>query len=112
MRGPTAGTGGVLNAAAFSEAAPSVLGNSGRNAFAGPGFYSVDLSAGRSFGLRWLGKGRVLTFRADAYHATNHANLGMPPANTVYKPAPAHIWGRDVWPARNAVWLPRREPAQ
>ena len=81
MRGPTAGTGGVLNAAAFSEAASSVLGNSGRNAFAGPGFYSVDLSAGRSFGLRWLGEGGSLKFRADAYNFLNHTNLGNPNSN-------------------------------
>jgi len=68
----------LLNASAFSAAAPSVLGTSGRNAFIGPGFYSLDLSLARSIGLRWLGEGTRLTFRADAYNFLNHANLGNP----------------------------------
>ncbi len=71
----------LLNASDFSEAAPSVVGNSGRNAFIGPGFYSVDLSVARSFGLPWLGEGGRLTFRADAYNVLNHANLGNPDSN-------------------------------
>jgi hypothetical protein len=75
---PVAGGQQLLNPAAFSEAAPSVLGNSGRNAFTGPGFYSMDVSLARSFGLRWLGEGGRLTFRADAYNFLNHANLGNP----------------------------------
>jgi outer membrane receptor protein involved in Fe transport len=75
---PVAGGMRLLNYSAFSEAAPSVLGNSGRNAFTGPGFYSMDVSVARSFGLRWLGEGGRLTFRADAYNFLNHANLGNP----------------------------------
>ncbi len=71
----------LLNASDFSEAAPSVVGNSGRNAFIGPGFYSVDLSLARSFGLPWLGEGGRLTFRGDAYNVLNHANLGNPDSN-------------------------------
>src|SRR5260370_22415329 len=55
-----------------------MLGNAGRNAFGGPGFYNVDLSIGRSFGLRWLGEGGRLAFRADAFNVLNHANLGNP----------------------------------
>ncbi len=75
---PVPGGERLLNYSAFSEAAPSVLGNSGRNAFTGPGFYSMDVSVARSFGLRWLGEGGRLTFRADAYNFLNHANLGNP----------------------------------
>jgi hypothetical protein len=75
---PVAGGEQLLNPSAFSEAAPSVLGTSGRNAFTGPGFYSLDVSVARSFGLRWLGEGGRLTFRADAYNFLNHANLGNP----------------------------------
>jgi hypothetical protein len=75
---PVPGGERLLNYSAFSEAAPSVLGNSGRNAFIGPGFYSVDVGVARSFGLRWLGEGGRLTFRADAYNFLNHANLGNP----------------------------------
>jgi hypothetical protein len=75
---PVAGGMQLLNPSAFSEAAPSVLGSSGRNAFTGPGFYSLDVSVARSFGLRWLGEGGRLTFRADGYNFLNHANLGNP----------------------------------
>jgi hypothetical protein len=80
LANPVPVTGGMrlLNYADFSEPAASVLGNSGRNAFRGPGFYSVDLSLARSFGLRWLGESGRLTFRADAYNVLNHADLGNP----------------------------------
>jgi hypothetical protein len=75
---PVPGGMRLLNYSAFSEPGPSELGNSGRNAFIGPGFYSLDLSVARSFGLRWLGEGGRLTFRGDAYNVLNHANLGNP----------------------------------
>jgi hypothetical protein len=77
---PVPVTGGVrlLNPAAFAEAATSTLGNAGRNAFGGPGFYSVDLSVARSIALRWLGEGGRLRLRADAFNVLNHANLGNP----------------------------------
>ena len=77
---PVPGGEQLLNPAGFSEPGPSMLGNSGRNAFRGPGFYSLDLSLARSFGLRWLGEAGRLTFRADAYNVLNHANLGNPDA--------------------------------
>jgi hypothetical protein len=56
----------------------STLGNAGRNAFRGPGFYNLDVSIARSAGLRWLGEGASLTFRADAFNLLNHSNLGNP----------------------------------
>ena len=77
---PIAVTGGerLLNPAAFGEPAPSTLGNSGRNAFRGPGLYNIDLSVGRAFGLPWIGEGGRLQFRADAFNVLNHANLNTP----------------------------------
>ena len=80
LANPVPVPGGVrlLNYSDFSEPGASVLGNSGRNAFIGPGFYSLDVSVARSFGVRWLGEGGRLTFRADAYNFLNHANLGNP----------------------------------
>jgi hypothetical protein len=77
---PNPSFGGVtlLNAAAFKNAAISTLGNVGRNAFTGPGFYNLDLAVGRSFPLPWLGEGSRLNFRADAFNVLNHANLGNP----------------------------------
>jgi carboxypeptidase family protein/TonB-dependent receptor-like protein len=79
---PVPVTGGelLLNPAGFAEAAPSTLGNEGRNAFTGPGFYSVDLSLAKSFPIRWLGEGGRLGIRADAFNFLNHVNLGNPDA--------------------------------
>ncbi|HTC32850.1 MAG TPA: TonB-dependent receptor [Bryobacteraceae bacterium] len=79
---PAAVPGGVqlLNPAGFAEPAASVLGNSGRNAFTGPGFYSLDISLSRSFALPWLGEAGRFRIRADAYNILNHANLGNPNA--------------------------------
>jgi hypothetical protein len=77
---PVAVPGGqqLLNAAAFSEAAPSMLGNAGRNDFIGPGFYNLDLSVARSFAVPRLGEAGRLTFRASAFNVLNHANLNNP----------------------------------
>jgi Carboxypeptidase regulatory-like domain/TonB-dependent Receptor Plug Domain len=75
---PVPGGVQLLNAAAFQNAAPSTLGNVGRNVFIGPGFYNLDLSLGRSFALPWLGESGRLNFRADAFNVLNHANLGNP----------------------------------
>jgi len=88
---PAAVTGGVqlLNPAAFGEPAASTLGTSGRNAFTGPGFYSLDLSLARSFHLPWLGESGRLRVRADAYNVLNHANLGNPNAQFTDPLSPA-----------------------
>ncbi len=82
---PTAGAGGVylLNAAAFAMPDPNRPGNSGRNAFRGPGLYNTDISLAHSFRLpavRLLkvSEGPVLTLRADVFNLLNHANLGNP----------------------------------
>ena len=78
---PLAATGGVvlLNEAAFSEPlSGSVDGNSGRNAFRGPGIYNLDFSAGRTFNVRLWHEGARLTVRADAFNILNHANLNNP----------------------------------
>jgi hypothetical protein len=58
----------VLNPADFASAAPSTPGNTGRNAFVGPGFYSFDLSLARAFPLPWLGDAGRPRVRADAYN--------------------------------------------
>jgi hypothetical protein len=88
---PPAVAGGVqlLNPAAFSEPAAGTLGTSGRNAFTGPGFYSLDLSLARSFHLPWLGDSGRLRVRADAYNVLNHSNLGNPNAQFTDPLSPA-----------------------
>jgi hypothetical protein len=68
----------LLNRAAFARARRGE--GHGRNAFRGPGLYSMDLSAARSFRLSRLGESRQLTFRADAFNLLNHTNLGQPVA--------------------------------
>jgi hypothetical protein len=74
--GPAPGGVIVLNRAAFAEPfSASVTGNTGRNAFRGPGLYNLDLSMARSFAVR---EGIRITVRADAFNFLNHANLNNP----------------------------------
>ncbi|MDP8979561.1 MAG: carboxypeptidase regulatory-like domain-containing protein [Acidobacteriota bacterium] len=77
---PVPGGVQLLDPAGFALPAPGSLGNSGRNAFIGPGFYNVDLSVARRFGLRRLGEGGRLNLRADFFNVLNHANLNNPNA--------------------------------
>jgi hypothetical protein len=75
-------TGGrlLLNPANFSSPGPGQLGNTGRNAFRGPGLYNVDVSLSRSFPVKYLGEAGRLTVRVDAFNLLNHANLNNPDA--------------------------------
>jgi len=78
---PKAAPGGVilLNSAAFGQPANgSVVGNTGRNEFSGPGLYNTDISLARSFTLPRLRERARLTLRADAFNILNHANLNNP----------------------------------
>jgi carboxypeptidase family protein/TonB-dependent receptor-like protein len=68
----------LLNSSAFVPAPAGQIGNTGRNAFTGPGFFDTDISLARSFPLRWIGEAGRLTVRADAFNVLNHANLGNP----------------------------------
>jgi hypothetical protein len=68
----------LLNRAAFAQSPDGVQGNTGRNAFRGPGLYNIDISLSRSFPLRWLGEAGRLSFRADAFNFLNHSNLNNP----------------------------------
>jgi len=65
----------LLNPAAFSNPGQNQIGNSGRNAFRGPGVFNVDASVARTFAIR---ERLHLTARADFYDALNHANLNNP----------------------------------
>ena len=77
---PTAIGGGelVLNSSAFSAPQDGGPGTLGRNALAGPGLISADLSIARTFALRALGEAGRFVLRADFYNAFNHANLNNP----------------------------------
>jgi hypothetical protein len=68
----------LLNTNAFAPSPEGRQGNTGRNAFPGPGLYNLDISLSRSFPLHWLGESGRLTFRADAFNVLNHSNLNSP----------------------------------
>ena len=107
---PVPVTGGeqLLTTAGFAEAAASTLGNAGRNAFRGPGFYNLDVSVQRAFGLRWLGESGRLAFRASAFNLLNHANLGNPDSLLTSPTFGLALYGRLGSPKR----LPRSQPAK
>jgi hypothetical protein len=103
--------GGVqlLNPAEFTSAAPSTLGNSGRNAFFGPGFYSLDVSLARTFPLPWLGETGRFRIRADAYNLLNHANLGNPDAQLNDPTFGVATYGRQGYPSGFPAVAPLNE---
>jgi hypothetical protein len=76
--GPVPGGRLLLNPASFADAARNRLGTAGRNAFTGPGSYTLDLSVSRSFHISRARDSLLLVVRADAYNSLNHVNLGNP----------------------------------
>jgi len=68
----------LLNPAAFQTPAIGTIGNTGRNAFRGPGLFNVDLSLSREFPISRLGESGRFTVRADFFNVLNHANLNNP----------------------------------
>ncbi len=68
-----------LNTAAFAQPAQAGnYGNSGRNAFRGPGYTTLDMGLLKNFPIGERVKG---VFRFEAFNVLNHTNL-MPPVNT------------------------------
>ena len=64
--------------ARFGFPAAGEIGNSGRNAFRGPGLWNADLSLVRRFAIR---EKQTLTLRGEFYNAANHAVFANPAAN-------------------------------
>jgi hypothetical protein len=60
---------------AFGRPAPGAFGNSGRNAFTGPGYWRVDASLFKRIS---LGARRTVELRVEAVNLLNHVNLGNP----------------------------------
>jgi hypothetical protein len=56
------------------------FGNAGRNVLIGPGASNLDFSVFKIFPLRFLGEGRQLQFRAEAFNMLNHPQFGTPNA--------------------------------
>jgi hypothetical protein len=62
----------------FSQPTAAALGNSGKNAYVGPGFFNLDASAFRRFPITE----RVnLELRAEAFSVTNSPQFGNPSSN-------------------------------
>jgi hypothetical protein len=108
----------LLNASAFCEPATcpadrSVQGNSGRNAFRGPGFYSADLSLSRSFRVLPARENARFSIRADAFNFLNHTNLNSP-LTDLSSPATFGIamFGRQLRDIGLPSLLPLRETAR
>lgn len=72
IREPVPGGVRLLDANAFADPRPGRTGSTGRNAWTGPGFVNLDVSAERSF---WRNRVR---FRAESFNVLNHANLASP----------------------------------
>jgi len=63
--------------AKFSIPTPGDYSNVGRNAFRGPGFFSVNMTLAKRV---HIVRGQVLEIRADATNLTNTASFGFPTA--------------------------------
>ena len=81
----------LLDPDAFAAPVGGVLGTSGRNAFAGPGFYSLDISLSRKFPLSIRERKAAVTLRSDIFNVFNHANLSQPVS--FYDPANLAAFG-------------------
>ncbi len=66
---------GKLNPAAFQDNAKGTFGNSGRNAYRGPGNKDVDVALMKNFPV-W--EKLNATFRAEAFNLLNHPNFWPP----------------------------------
>jgi hypothetical protein len=64
-----------FNASCFTQPAPFVYGNSGRNILLGPGFDTADLSLAKSFRIT---EGTHLELKWDVFNALNQTNLQNP----------------------------------
>jgi hypothetical protein len=92
---PVAGGELVLNKSAFGPPLSATQGNSGRNAFRGPGLSSLDISLARTLVASWLGEAGRVEIRGDAYNVLNHANLNNPFPNLALANFGQATFGRD-----------------
>jgi hypothetical protein len=77
--GKPAYVNGKLNYAAFTHNAPGTYGNSGRNVFRGPAYFTVDPALMKLFPI--AGERTKLMVRAEAFNILNHPNLAPPLSN-------------------------------
>jgi hypothetical protein len=106
--------GGVrlLRAEAFAPGPSDRIGNSGRNAFYGPGLFNLDASIIRRFHPRWLGESGEWSIRLTAFNVLNHANLGSP-QNLLQEPDfGIALKGTDLRPNGFQVFEPLAQSAR
>jgi hypothetical protein len=106
---PVPGGRRLLNPGAFREPPPGRPGNTGRNAFRGPGLYNLDVSLSWSFPLARLGDAGRLRLRADAYNLFNHANLNTPEGFLGAENFGVALYGRTGYNAGFPALVPFRE---
>jgi outer membrane receptor protein involved in Fe transport len=68
-----------LNPAAFADAAAGTFGNTGRNAYVGPGFGNVDFSVFKNTPL--IGERVSTQFRIEMFNLFNRTNFASPMSN-------------------------------
>ena len=68
-----------LNPAAFVDAAPGTFGDTGRNAYIGPGYSDVDLSVFKNTPL--IGERVTTQLRIEMFNLFNHTNFASPISN-------------------------------
>jgi hypothetical protein len=73
---PNKGVSLWLNPAAFAPNALGTFGDSGRNAYLGPGTVGIDMALSRFFPLG--NETRKLEFRFEAFNVINHPNFQVP----------------------------------
>jgi hypothetical protein len=78
----------------FAQPRPGALGNSGRNAFRGPGLFNIDVSLSRSFAFPWPNESSRFMLRADVFNVLNHANLNNPESSLGGRNFGVAIFGR------------------
>jgi hypothetical protein len=98
---------------AFAVPAPGTYGNTGRDAFRGPGYFNMNLSLARQFKLT---ERFGLQFRADAMSFTNTPHFNNPNATvgaanfgvitSTLKPPGQGFFGND--PGNRILWLGAR----
>jgi hypothetical protein len=98
---------------AFAVPAPGTYGNTGRDAFRGPGYFNMNLSLARQFKLT---ERFALQFRADAIHFTNTPHFNNPNATVgasnfgvitgTLTPPGQGFFGND--PGSRVLWLGTR----
>jgi len=76
------------------------LGNSGRNQFSGPNYFSLNMAVQKGFQV--FGEGRMLTFRAEFYNLTDRANFYNPNSQLT-------LQGFGTW-VQNGVVTPNLNP--